>query len=202
MCDEQDVADLVPCVVNLESERSCEFANICAAIGDAEVVMIGEATHGTEEFYAIRAELTKTLIEKHGFSTVLLEADFPPIQKINRFVHGTNPTGIGRLSEHEDLTVDDAMSLLEDRFPRWMWMNEVTREFLVWLRGRNDRVDPRAGLRCRVLGLDTYSTFRSMDEVAAPRFKFPPRTLFLSQPRIPAGTFRPIDNEHQSSTAF
>jgi erythromycin esterase-like protein len=122
------------------------------AIGDARVVLIGEASHGTDEFYRVRAELTQLLIERKGFHVVAAEADWPDAYRANRWVRLTS----------ED---PDAVSALGDftRFPRWMWRNDVVVAFLNWLRAYNGSRPPaeRAGF----VGLDLYSLHTSMDAV-------------------------------------
>src|SRR3954467_3234237 len=91
--------------------------------GEAQCVLIGEASHGTHEFYAIRAELTRRLIEEHDFRAVAVEADWPDSFRVHRFV-----TGRG-----EDGNAKDALSDFR-RFPGWMWRNTVVVEFIQWLR--------------------------------------------------------------------
>src|SRR6478609_7151547 len=89
-----------------------DFDQLLDRIGDARFVLLGQATHGSHEFYRLRAELTKRLIREKGFAAVAVEGDWPDAYRINRFVRG-----FGR-----DL---DAASALADfrRFPRWMWRN-------------------------------------------------------------------------------
>jgi erythromycin esterase-like protein len=122
------------------------------AIGDARLVLIGEATHGTHEFYEARAELTRLLIEQRGFAIVAVEADWPDAYRVNRWVRGSS-------ADH------DAEAALGDfaRFPRWMWRNREVVRFLTWLREWNDARDP-AG-RVGFYGLDLYSMHRSMSAV-------------------------------------
>jgi erythromycin esterase-like protein len=130
------------------------FSSLLESIGTADIVLIGEASHGTHEFYRIRAELTKALIEKAGFTIVAVEADWPDAYRVNRWVRG------GR----SDL---DAASALGDfkRFPRWMWRNSDVVAFVSWLRERNRSrpVHEHAGF----YGLDLYSLHASVDAVLA-----------------------------------
>jgi erythromycin esterase-like protein len=123
------------------------------AVGDSQVVLIGEASHGTHEFYAHRAELTRRLIEERGFTAVALEADWPDAYRVNRFVQQ------GRRAD------PDAAQALGDfrRFPLWMWRNQVMLEFVRWLRDYNaSRPPPK---RCALYGLDLYSMYSSMEAV-------------------------------------
>lgn len=95
-------------------------------IGDARIVMLGEETHGTEEFYEIRAEITRRLVEERGFDAVAVEANWPQALEVNRFVRG-----LGRAFD-----ASQALAAFDD-FPRWMWANEVVAEFVSWLRDHN-----------------------------------------------------------------
>jgi erythromycin esterase-like protein len=121
-------------------------------VRDARVVMFGEATHGTEEFYAVRAELTKRLIEEHGFNLIGIEADWPEAYAINRFVRGRDG----------EISANPALQLFT-RFPTWMWANTAVRSFVEWLRGYND--ERSENRRVGMYGLDLYSLFSSVDSV-------------------------------------
>src|SRR5258705_719464 len=121
-------------------------------IGDARLVLIGEATHGTEEFYRIRANLTSALIRTKQFNLVAAEADWPDAYRANRW---------GRQASRET----GAAAALDDfvRFPRWMWRNTVLIDFLEWLWRFNAKrmTTDRVGF----YGLDLYSLHASMDAV-------------------------------------
>lgn len=120
-------------------------------VGDARYVLIGEATHGTAEFYAARARMTRTLIERAGFRAVAVEADWPDAQRVNRYVQGRG----------HDSDAERALRGFE-RFPMWMWRNTVVRDFVEWLREHNrDRPARSVGF----YGLDLYSMRRSAAEV-------------------------------------
>ncbi|MEO3756946.1 erythromycin esterase family protein [Mycobacterium sp. B14F4] len=126
-------------------------------IGDARVVLIGESSHGTHEFYEARAKITKWLIEEKGFVGVAAEADWPDAYRVNRYVHGRGT----------DESADEALSGFE-RFPAWMWRNVVVRDFVDWLRDHNQRRESTVGGRqAGFYGLDLYSLHRSMREVIA-----------------------------------
>lgn len=118
----------------------------------ASVVLIGEATHGTHEFYRIRADLTRALIERRGFTIVAVEADWPDAFRAHRWVNhrGSDP---------------DARTALDDftRFPRWMWRNRDVARYLEWQRTENAARD--AADRAGFFGLDLYSLHRSMARV-------------------------------------
>ncbi|BDX33617.1 hypothetical protein TUM20985_41640 [Mycobacterium antarcticum] len=123
-------------------------------IGNARVVLIGESSHGTHEFYQARADITRWLIEHQGFTAVAAEADWPDAYRVNRFVQGVGG----------DATADEALSGFE-RFPAWMWRNVVVRDFVGWLR-RHNELGRREGLpQTGFYGLDLYSLHRSMQAV-------------------------------------
>ena len=125
---------------------------ILSSIGTPRIVLIGEASHGTDEFYRIRAELTKALISRHGFNIVAVEADWPDAYRANRWVRHRSDDS-------------DAVAALGDfsRFPRWMWRNDVVVEFLTWLHAYNGSHQPdrQAGF----YGLDLYSLHTSIEAV-------------------------------------
>jgi erythromycin esterase-like protein len=125
---------------------------IVERIGGARIVLIGEASHGTHEFYATRAAITRRLIETRGFRAVCIEGDWPDTRRIDRFVRGG--------SQDEDASA--ALAGFR-RFPQWMWRNTVMRDFVTWLRQRNAGRAERD--RCGVYGMDLYSLHASIDAV-------------------------------------
>jgi erythromycin esterase-like protein len=128
-------------------------------IGDASLVLLGEATHGTREFYRIRAEISKRLISDHGFDAIAVEADWPDTLSVNRYIrHGD----IG----NPDSGIPDARAALGDfaRFPQWMWRNTEIVELIDWLHAYNARI-PNADARAGFFGLDLYSLRSSMQAV-------------------------------------
>jgi len=121
-------------------------------VGDARFVLIGEATHGTHDFYEERARITQRLIREKGFTAVAVEADWPDAYRVNRYVRG----------EGRDGSANEALSGFE-RFPAWMWRNTDVSAFVDWLRAHNEGV--RAGPKVGFYGLDLYSLFTSVKEV-------------------------------------
>lgn len=132
---------------------SAGFERLIESIGDARFVLIGEASHGTHEFYEARAEITKRLIEQKGFSAVVVEADWPDAYRVNRFVRGTPG----------DRTPADALAGFE-RFPQWMWRNTVVHDFIGWLRLHNNRFAHEQE-KTGFYGMDLYSLNRSANAV-------------------------------------
>lgn len=131
-----------------------EFDPILDRVANAPVVLIGEASHGTHEFYDARAALTRRLIAERGFAAVIAEADWPDAYRVNRYVRGDGADG-------------SAFEALGDfqRFPTWMWRNDVVEEFVTWLRLRNESHRPPT--QVGFYGMDLYSLYRSIEKVLA-----------------------------------
>ena len=129
-----------------------QYDPLIHAIGDARIVLLGEATHGTHEFYRERAFITRRLITEKHFDAVAAEADWPDAYRVNRYVRGAGSD-------------QDAVESLADfgRFPMWMWRNADVLDFIGWLRTHNEGrpADERAGF----YGLDLYSLRASMEAV-------------------------------------
>jgi erythromycin esterase-like protein len=132
-------------------ERATDYDALLEMAADRRFVLLGEATHGTQEFYRMRAEITRRLIAEHGFDAIAVEADWPDAWRVNRYVQGDGD--------------DDAASALDDfeRFPQWMWRNREVLNFISWLRTCNAALGPQA--RVGFYGLDLYSLYRSADAV-------------------------------------
>ena len=130
-----------------------DFDPLLARIDGASYVLLGEASHGTHEFYRIRAEITKRLIIEKGFAAVAIEGDWPDAWRVDRFVRGNG----------SDADATDALGGFR-RFPQWMWRNADVLDFVGWLRAHNDLLPPGAP-RVGFFGLDLYSMHASMDAV-------------------------------------
>ena len=131
-----------------------DYDALLELVGDARFVLIGEASHGTHEFYRERARITKRLITEKGFNAVAIEGDWPSASRVNRYVRAAS----------EDKT---AIAALGDfaRFPTWMWRNADVVEFVEWLRGHNDSLP--AARHTGFYGLDLYSLYHSMAAVVS-----------------------------------
>lgn len=129
-----------------------DYDELLERIGEAGVVLIGEASHGTHEFYRERALITRRLIEEKGFCAVAVEADWPDAYRVNRHVRGAPDDG-------------DAEEALRGfrRFPTWMWRNAEVLDFVGWLRDHNEHAGPNGG--AGFYGLDLYSLYTSISEV-------------------------------------
>lgn len=147
----QGVAELVAEVAEPFDEIDhLELGPLLERVGDCPVVLLGEATHGTSEFYRWRARLTRELIDRLGFSVVAAEADWPDAARIDSYVKG-RPSPGGPFQAFA-------------RFPTWMWRNREVVEFVEWLRVHNaSRDDPAS--QVTFCGLDLYSLFTSRDAV-------------------------------------
>jgi erythromycin esterase-like protein len=132
-----------------------DYDELVERAAHAQFVLIGEASHGTEEFYRERAEITKRLIAEAGFTAVAVEADWPDAYRVNRYVRGAS----------DDASAEEALGDFR-RFPTWMWRNTVVAEFVTLLREWNDALEaylPKVGF----YGLDLYSMHASMEAVVS-----------------------------------
>jgi len=147
-----------PSVARLIREEAENFSGIEAAnldpllnrIGDARVVLLGEASHGTSEFYRMRARITRELVTRAGFTLVAVEADWPDARWVDSYVrHASEPP-----SREQPFK----------RFPQWMWRNREVAEFVDWLRRHNGTLTRRDD-RVAFYGLDLYSLYASIESV-------------------------------------
>jgi len=128
-----------------------EYDEVIDLIGDASLVFLGEGTHGTHEFYAIRQQISKRLIQEKGFRAIAIEGDWPDAARVDAYVR----TGLG--------TARAALSQFR-AFPNWMWGNQDVLGFVDWLRAFN-LSRPRDDRACGFYGLDLYSMYASMEAV-------------------------------------
>jgi len=143
--------------------------NLLERIGDSRLVLLGEASHGTAEFYEMRARITRELIEKKGFNIIAVEADWPDAAHIDHFIHGTSP---------DPLMESTPFS----RFPTWMWANHSVLEFTRWLKAHNEKIaapQQQAGF----YGLDLYSLYSSIEMVLNYLEKVDPETAQVARVR-------------------
>lgn len=147
------VSDLVRDAASPLTGSTSDYDPLLEFIGDARFVLLGEASHGTHEFYHHRAQITKRLIEEKGFRVVAVEADWPDAYRVNRYVRGAS----------RDADAAEALCGFR-RFPAWMWRNADVLDFVGWLRSYNDSLsaaDRGAGF----YGLDLYSLHSSIEAV-------------------------------------
>jgi erythromycin esterase-like protein len=130
-----------------------DFDPLLALVGDARMVLLGEASHGTHDFYRVRSEITKRLIREKGFRAVAVEADWPDAYRVNRYVRG----------RAGDADATEALGGFV-RFPQWMWRNADVLDFVGWLREYNDSREGDAA-KVGFYGMDLYSLHASMQAV-------------------------------------
>jgi len=150
---DSDTVEAIRAAAHPLTGRTVDLDPLLDAVGDASFVLLGEASHGTHDFYFTRAEITKRLIREKAFQAVAAEADWPDADRVNRFVQGR-----GR-----DATADEALSGFS-RFPIWMWRNREVEHFVSWLRDYNES-RPLGAPVAGFYGLDLYSMNTSRQEV-------------------------------------
>ncbi|MGA3303014.1 MAG: erythromycin esterase family protein [Methylovirgula sp.] len=162
---------------HLPSPDVASFGQAFDRFGDAKVVLLGEASHGTSEFYRARATITKRLIEQHGFTIVAVEADWPDAASIDRYIrHGPAVT---------------APEPPFARFPTWMWRNLEMVAFTSWLRGYNENRPRDSQVEFR--GLDVYSMHGSIAAVLAYLDRVDPESAAKARERY--GCLTPWQND-------
>ncbi|MES2319112.1 MAG: erythromycin esterase family protein [Pseudomonadota bacterium] len=134
------------------SGDTADYDGLLALVGDAQLVLLGESTHGTREFYVERARITQRLIREKGFSAVAVEADWPDAWRVNRYVRG----------DSADASAAQALEGFR-RFPSWMWRNSEVLQFVHWMREHNDTMPTAA--KVGFYGIDLYSLYASIGEV-------------------------------------
>ena len=146
-------AELVREVAQPLTGGADDYDALLELIGDARIVLLGEASHGTHEFYFERAAITKRLSAEKGFTVLAIEADWPDASRVHRYVRGAD----------EDADANEALSGFR-RFPTWMWRNTVVVEFVEWLRQHNNALDSKQA-PAGFYGMDLYSLHGSINAV-------------------------------------
>jgi erythromycin esterase-like protein len=144
--------DLLRAAASPLAGRPEDFDPLLAMIGDARFVLLGEASHGTDEFYRTRADITRRLIEECGFTAVAVEADWPDAYRVNCYVRGVG----------DERSAEEALAGFQ-RFPAWMWRNTAVLEFVTWLHARNRGLPPEQ--RAGFYGIDLYGLHASIAAV-------------------------------------
>lgn len=157
----------------LEGDAS-DYDALMDLIGEASVVLLGESTHGSHEFYRERARITKRLIRERGFAAIAVEGDWPDSYRVHRFITGTAAAAGG----------GDAEAALAGfiRFPSWMWANADILDFVGWLRDWNEE-HGAASHPVAFYGLDLYSLYASIAEVIRYLEDVDPRAARLARER-------------------
>lgn len=161
--------------------RGSDYDRLMEWIGESRFVLLGEASHGTHEFYRERARITKRLIHEKGFIAVAVEADWPDAYRINRYVQGMGEAG------------QNLASLAGfRRFPTWMWRNTDVLDFVGWLRRYNDSAQS-GGPKVGFYGLDLYSLHASIEAVIKYLERVDPKTAWNARRRY--GCFDHFGND-------
>lgn len=172
---------------SIRFDSTDDLSDIVSKASEADFVLLGEATHGTSEFYKIRAELTKKLIAEKGFSFVAVEGDWPSCFLVNQYIKGYDQ---GQLL--------DPFSHF-NRWPTWMWANEEVSDFINWLKNFNSKQPNKIGF----YGMDVYSLWESMEEIIRQLEKLSP--THVESARKAFACFEPFNREAESyavSAAF
>jgi erythromycin esterase-like protein len=160
-----------------------EYDPLLDLVGTARLVLIGEASHGTHDFYHERIEITKRLILERGLTAIAVEADWPDAYRVNRYVRW----------EGDDHDADAALSGFR-RFPTWMWRNAPVLDFVEWLRLYNADLTPAE--RVGFYGIDLYSLFTSIEAVLAYLLKVDPEAAKRARYRY--GCFEHFGEDSQA----
>lgn len=168
---------IVQAAESFDSVDDLPLDGLLERIGDRRIVLIGEASHGTSEFYRARQRITRALIEEKGFDFVAIEGDWPDAARLDHYVrHAEYPP-----SEWQAFS----------RFPVWMWRNEEVRDFVDWLRIHN--ADRRADERVAFHGLDLYSLYNSIREILEYLDEVDPQTAAVARERY--GCLTPFQSD-------
>ncbi|MGC9527911.1 MAG: erythromycin esterase family protein [Limnospira sp.] len=173
------------------SETAANDDALMDFIGDANIVLMGEASHGTHDFYYERAQISRRLVAEKGFSAIAVEADWPDAYRINRFVRGMG----------EDLTPRESVGDFR-RFPTWMWRNTDVLNFIDGLRQYNDNL-PENSRKVGFYGLDLYSLYTSIAAVLQYLDRVDPEAAQRARDRYNCfGQFGEEPQEYGFATAF
>lgn len=151
--------------------RESDYNSLLELVGEKRLVLLGEATHGSHEFYLERFRITKQLIEQLGFTAVAIEADWPDAYRVNRYVQGIS----------EDKSSQDALADFR-RFPSWMWRNTDVADFIEWLKQHNATMT-EGQTEAGFYGLDLYSLHSSIEAVVSYLEKRDPELARLARTR-------------------
>lgn len=129
-----------------------DLSSLVSELAKTKIVMLGESSHGTQEFYEWRRLISEELITKHDFNFIAVEGDWPPSAELNRYIHSQTRKQIaaGALAHFK-------------RWPTWMWSNTEIMKLAQWMKSYNELQLQKH--KVSFYGLDVYSLFESMDEV-------------------------------------
>ena len=177
------LVDTLRDAAHLLTGDASEYDPLIALAGNVQLALIGEASHGTHDFYHERIEITKRLILEKRFTGIAVEADWPDAYRVNRYVRW----------EGEDHDADTALSGFQ-RFPTWMWRNAPVLDFVEWLRLHNANLEPAE--RVGFYGIDLYSMFASIEAVLGYLDKIDPEAA--QRARFRYGCFEHFGEDSQA----
>lgn len=150
-CD-QSINDVIRAAAIPLDDSSPSYEKLLPSLANKDFILLGEASHGTDDFYAARVEISKQLILEHGVTAIAIEGDWPSAERVNRYIRW----------QGVDENANEALSDFK-RFPLWMWRNTVMLDFVIWLRKHNENLpsEQQVGL----YGLDMYSMYESIAAV-------------------------------------
>ena len=175
--EEALVRNLADAAESFPSIETADLASLMQRIGSARVVLLGEATHGTSEFYRMRARITRDLIVEKGFQFVAIEADWPDAARVDHYVR------------HFQYPPSEWTAFA--RFPTWMWRNSEVHDFVSWLRKHNGTVEKNE--RVAFHGLDLYSLYDSIRSVLNYLDEVDPQSARVARERY--GCLTPWQND-------
>lgn len=187
LSQQESVVDIVrPHLIPLQSPADLD--TLIDRIGNSKIVMLGEASHGTHEYYTWRAIISQRLIREKGFSFIAVEGDWPDCYKLNRYVK--NYSGAG----------DSAFDVLHEfnRWPTWMWANWEVVAFAEWLYNHNKSIP--VNLKTGFYGLDVYSLWESMEAILRYLRRVDPEALEIAEKAFQC--FEPYQDEEGTGYAY
>lgn len=167
--------------VGKKLENTLDLDPLLAKLSDSQVVLLGEASHGTHEYYTWRTALSKRLIQEHGFNFIAVEGDWPDFYRVNRYV------------KHYENSHSSSVEVLKEfnRWPTWMWANWEVESLITWLHTHNEKLD--ADKRVGINGLDVYSLWESMEAII--NYLKTHNTTLLPAAMRAMGCFEPFGDE-------
>ncbi len=170
---------------SLEKEQDLDV--LLNQIGNSQYVLLGEASHGTSEYYTWRAAITRRLVEEKGFTLVAVEGDWPAIYRLNSYIRGEAGAGANAQAVMRNF----------DRWPTWMWANEEVAALTEWMRGYNNGRPYRQ--QVGFYGLDVYSLWESMEAVIAYLDRTNPASALVARDAF--ACFAPYNRDEQAYAA-
>jgi protein-L-isoaspartate(D-aspartate) O-methyltransferase len=146
--------------------NNASLDELLTRIGDMRIVLLGESTHGTSEFYQMRGRITQELISKKGFNNIAIEADWPDVEQLNRFIRHL-PHGLIEKKAFK-------------RFPSWMWKNEEFHSLVRWLRSYHSKLN-RPETPVNIYGLDLYNSYQSINTILSYLSQKDPKLAKIAQ---------------------